>query len=116
MSHSNYTTKCDAKDSYVVEAHADALFPRKKRKYGSPVERIDRGKTIEDKSPERQRKVERLSGSAEEGGPRDKPWTPCDEERLDWTSCGRDREAAGSAGAPLLAHLTRRDWNIKEYD
>ncbi|KAJ1176960.1 hypothetical protein NDU88_002227 [Pleurodeles waltl] len=101
MSHSNYATKCDAEDSYEVEAHADALFLKKKRKYGSPVERIvsaasrgrdawctagaDKsdpgGKTIEDKSPERQREVERLSGPAEEGGPRGEPWTPCDEER-----------------------------------
>ncbi|KAJ1106449.1 hypothetical protein NDU88_003850 [Pleurodeles waltl] len=101
MSHSNNATKCDAKDRYGVEAHADALFPRKKRKHGSPVDRIASaasrerdarctasadqcgpgGKTIEDKSPERQREVERLSGSTEEGGPRDEPWTPCVEER-----------------------------------
>ncbi|KAJ1137029.1 hypothetical protein NDU88_003442 [Pleurodeles waltl] len=28
---------------------------------------------------------------------------------LDWTSCGRAREAAGTAGATLLARLTRVD-------
>ncbi|KAJ1198493.1 hypothetical protein NDU88_002334 [Pleurodeles waltl] len=135
MSHSNYTTKCDAKDNYEVEAHADALFPRKKRKYGSPVGRIASaasrerdawctsgadqcgpgGKTIEDKSPER--------GGASlglRGGGRPQRRT------LDTARCG---EYAGldivwqgpggrwfRRGAPLLAHLTRRDWNIKEYD
>ncbi|KAJ1118495.1 hypothetical protein NDU88_006686 [Pleurodeles waltl] len=39
------------------------------------------GKTIEGKSPERQREVERLLGSAEECDPRDEPRTPCDEKR-----------------------------------
>ncbi|KAJ1126948.1 hypothetical protein NDU88_005354 [Pleurodeles waltl] len=37
MSHSNYATRCGAKDSYEEGARADALFPRKKSTNGSPV-------------------------------------------------------------------------------
>ncbi|KAJ1205964.1 hypothetical protein NDU88_001383 [Pleurodeles waltl] len=115
MSHSNYATRCGAKDSYEEGTRADALFPQKKRKYGTPVEQVvpaaSRGQDawwaarVTGAAPEERRSkkrarggresLEQLSCPAETGGPSGEPWTWCDEGRA-------DRRGAGCAGGESL--------------